>query len=268
MNKALFVHGWATDAWVWGNISEALGFGTDGGLALNLPGHGSSARWLEPSLNPALLSLAKPLLDAGEGGVGIGWSIGAEVLLSLAASFPEKFSVLILVGFTPCFVKKPDFPYGQSKALVRRMIMDMRANPEETLKRFYPLNFTEEEACEKVVVSFMERYAPPGPIICGEGPQGGAVSCHPAFNYSDITTGLEALYNTDIRPLLREINTPALLIHGSDDNVVPLGAAESAVNEMRHGRLEVFEGTGHAPFITQERRFVEVVKDFIGSAGK
>jgi len=262
LSRALFVHGWATDRGVWENMTSALGVGTDGALNLNLPGHGSPARWPEPSLNPALLCLAKALSNEEERLTGFGWSLGAEVLLSLAARFPEKFSTLILVGATPCFIAKKDFPHGQSRALVRRMIMDMKEAPEETLKRFYPLNFTEEELNSKAVAHFMKRYAPPGPMVCEDGNGAGPSACHQAFNYADITTGLGALYNTDIRGLLAKIKTPVLLIHGSNDNVVPLGAAEFMAANIKNARLEVFPCSGHAPFITSEKRFIEVVKGF------
>jgi len=263
VSRAVFVHGWATDSGVWANISSASGLGRDEALNLNLPGHGSPARWPEPSLNPALFYLDKALSNEEAGLIGFGWSLGAGVLLSMAARFSEKFSALVLVGATPCFVAKKDFPHGQSAALVRRMIMDMKTAPEETLRRFYPLNFTEEERNSKAAVSFMERYAPPGPIVCegGRG-EGGPAACHQAFNYGDIATGLGALYNTDIRSLLRKINIPVLLVHGSEDNVVPLGAAEFLAANIQKARLEVFPRSGHAPFITSEKRFIEVVKEF------
>jgi len=144
------------------------------------------------------------------------------------------------------------------------MIMDMKQEPESTLKRFYALNFTEEELGSPAAASFMERYAPPGPIVCETDSRGGTQACCPAFNYRDITTGLEALHNTDIRGLLGQINTPTLIVHGSDDSVVPLGAGEFMADNIKRARLEVFSRAGHAPFITREPRFIEVVKEFLG----
>jgi len=265
--KALFVHGWATDNAVWGVISGALGAHT-GVLNANLPGHGSTARWLEPSLNPALLKMAKLLSNEEDGLMGFGWSLGAEVLLSLAARFPKKFSALVLVGTTPCFVQKTGFSHGQSRALVRRMIMDMKADPDKTLERFYPLNFTGEELTSRAVATFMERYAPPGPIICDGETGDGPSACHQAFNYRDITMSLEALYNTDIRGLLKDITIPVLLIHGNDDNVVPLEAAEFTANNIKRASMKVFDRAGHAPFITRERDFIEVVNKFLEDVEK
>ncbi len=272
VSKKLFIHGWATDGEVWGDVVSALGADKDNAIIPNLPGHGAAGRWLEPSLNPAAASLLE-VLSAEKGPLtGIGWSIGAEVLLTMAASSPERFSSLILIGATPCFTARSDFPYGQSKALVRRMIMDMKQNPEATLKRFYPLNFTEAELGTEATASFMERYTPPGPIICQSGSDNkpSAQACRRAFNYRDITTALEALNNTDIRGVLGRIKTPTLIIHGKLDNVVPLGAAEFMADKIENATLEVFPSAGHAPFITEPERFVTVVKGFLANlrAGK
>lgn len=266
MSKRLFIHGWATDGGVWENVAPALAAEEAEILIPNLPGHGFSARWLEPSLNPPITSTAK-LISAEEGPItGVGWSMGAQVLLSLAASNPGRFSSLILIGATPCFTARSDFPYGQSRALVRRMIMDMKQDPEATLKRFYPLNFTAEEQAGGLTRAFMERYSPPGPIVCDNGGDDTAgQACRQAFNYRDITTGLEALYNTDIRGVLGRIKTPTLIVHGKLDGVVPVGAGEFLAENMHNAALKVFPSAGHAPFITESERFIEVVKDFISN---
>ncbi len=258
MKKTIFIHGWATDSWVWKDAAQDLCSGGGDALLLDLPGHGGPGRWLEPSLNPALTA-ADRALKAEEGPlIGIGWSLGAKVLLGLAARMPEKFSALVLVGATPSFVRRDGFEEGQPPALVRRMIMDMKKNPEETLKRFYPLSFTEKERAASGAAEFMKRYAPPGPLVC----EGSA--CRQAFSYGDITAALEALYNTDIRGIITDVRVPALVVHGGADEVVPPGAGEFLAARLPQARLSVFPSAGHAPFITEKERFIETVKDFLG----
>ncbi len=259
MAKKIFIHGWATDSRVWDGVARGLCNGEEEAIMPDLPGHGSSSRWLEPSLNPALAALSR-LIRAEEAPLaGLGWSLGAKVLLSLAASMPGKFSALVLVGATPSFVRRRDFSHGQPRALVRRMIMDMKKDPQETLKRFYPLNFTEEEGKTRGAVSFLSRYAPPGPVVCDRGP-----ACRQAFNYRDMAIALEALYNADLRRLIHAIDVPTLIVHGKADKVVPLGAGEFLAENMKNAEIEVFPSAGHAPFITEEKRFIEVTKDFLG----
>ncbi len=286
IDKKIFVHGWATDSGVWADVARGLTTGgggvgamgeagkgageggSEGDVMYGLPGHVPGARWLEPSLNPALAGL-KRAMGSGDGRfIGVGWSLGAEVLLLLAAHMPQRFSALVLAGATPCFVQREGFPHGQPRALVRRMIMDMKRDPVETLKRFYPLNFTEEERETGPALAFMRRYAPPGPLVCGplpgDGPgKGSAPACRPAFDYKDIAIALEALYNTDIRDILSEIEAPALLVHGGADAVVPVGAAEFMAAKMARVRLEILPRAGHAPFVTNREWFLKTVQGFL-----
>jgi len=258
MTRKVFIHGWATDAVVWKDVAEALCHGEGEAVLPNLPGHASTTRWLEPSLNPALTEVSRVVEGEQCPVVGLGWSLGAEVLLGIAAREPDWFSALVLVGATPSFVRRGGFPHGQSPALVRRMIMDMKKDPSETLDRFYPLNFTGEERESKEARAFIKRYAPPGPLVCDEGKQ-----CTQAFRYREITTALEALYNTDIRHLIENVEVPTLVVHGSDDEVVPPGAGEFLAEHLPRARLALLKSAGHAPFVTDKDRFVELVRDFL-----
>ncbi|MFC4025758.1 alpha/beta fold hydrolase [Oceanobacillus longus] len=50
---------------------------------------------------------------------------------------------------------------------------------------------------------------------------------------------------------LREIQTPALLIWGQEDRVVPLGVGKRMVRDLPNAKLITYEETGH--FVTEER---------------
>ncbi|MBI5810958.1 MAG: alpha/beta fold hydrolase, partial [Deltaproteobacteria bacterium] len=217
----LFVHGWATDNWVWDGICDEI---TKGRTFYNidLPGHGGQEKWDEPTLSPALREIEKRTSGAASGSIiGIGWSLGAEALIASIAESPERFKALVLVSGTPSFIAKNDFPYGQPGALVKRMMLDMKKSPEETLKRFYALNFTEEEMKSREATEFTLRYKYPGPLVCGLK-EGRAPGCFPAFNYEGITMALTALYRTDLREKLRGLVLPALVIHGALDAITPV----------------------------------------------
>jgi len=255
----LFVHGWATDSWTWNEASKGYG---ERAVMVDLPGHGGSGRWDEPSLKPAVLEIKERLKTVGRAkAVGVGWSLGSMALVASLSGMKDYFRALVLVGATPCFVEKEDFPWGQPKALVKRMIMDMKKDPGAALDRFYCLNFTEEEKKMKAAASMVERYAFPGPISC----EGEVPGCFPSFKYDEITKALEALYMTDLREELKAIDIPVLLIHGEEDGVCPVGAAEYMGHRIRNARLEVFEKAGHAPHITEPELFQRTVNDFLAT---
>lgn len=254
----LFVHGWATDREVWEGTIDALG--SERVINLNLPSHGGKLKWSEPSLKPAIDEIALHTSGLEDGSViGVGWSLGAQALLSIAALYKKKFKGLVLVGATPCFLEKEDFQWGQPRALVKRMILDMKKDAASTVERFYSLNFTDEESKRAAATEFIKRYKFPGPINCsGETP-----GCFPAFDYAGITTALEALFNTDLREILKNISVPVLLIHGGKDTVTPVDASKFLESRMKVASLTVFEDAGHAPFITEPERFNRTLKGFL-----
>ncbi len=247
-DKFLFLHGWATDAWVWDKIAKTLGSEY---LNLALPGHGNSLQWDAPTLAPGLRAIKESL--AGRNGqpvIAVGWSLGAQALLAYAYKNPAAIKALVLVGATPAFTSTADFPHGQSRALVRRMIMDMEKDPVETLKRFYALNFTPEELTLPGAKAFLERYERTG------------ASNRPVFEYDEITLALKTLYKSDLRQGLSRLDVPCLIAHGTSDNVCPVGAGRYLAAHIKGARFVEFAGTGHAPFITQPKRFAEIIKDF------
>ncbi len=256
MDKTLLVHGWATDHSVWeGRNAITRGAVMD----IDLPGHGSQSVWDEPTLAPAVREVLKALSSAPDKSVtAVGWSLGAQALMAAVAEDASKVRALVLVGATPCFVKREGFDCAQPKPLVKRMIMDMKKDPASALERFYSLNFTDEERKGSKAAEFIERYRYPGPIRCdGEVP-----GCFPAFRYGEITRALEALYAADLRDTLGKISVPVLVVHGSLDAVCPVGAAKFLAENIENARLEEFEDAGHAPFITAPERFDAAVRGF------
>lgn len=260
----LFIHGWATDGAVWKSVAARISPEQAGGLGrlkVTLPGHGGKGRWLEPTIAPAVRAVEEAL-EGRDPVVGIGWSLGGQALLKAAARRPHAFSALVLVGATPRFVATVEFPSGQPRALVKRMITDMKKDPSATIDRFYSLNFTEEELKTEAARDFIARYRYPGPVVCSDGvdsPPG----CYPAFDYGGITTALESLYSTDLRGELEKIRTPALVIHGERDEVCPVGAGRYLAENIQGAELKIIEDAGHAPFLTASDQFIEAVKDFI-----
>ena len=53
---------------------------------------------------------------------------------------------------------------------------------------------------------------------------------------------------TDFTEDLKKITVPTLVIHGDDDQIVPIAAsANAAIKLLKNGRLEVYKGGSHAP---------------------
>ena len=197
-------------------------------------GRRSVKPWQEPTLRPAVESLFSLIEDSSieSPPIGIGWSLGAITLMEMELERPGTFRGLILIGATPSFVSTDEFPWGQKRALVRRMRADLKSDPIETLNRFYRLNFTGNELQGEEAVGFTKRYA--------------------AINDIDINSlanGLETLYKTDISLKIRSLRLPVLIIHGSLDSVTPIGAANYLADNIKDSRLFTIEGAGARSFL-------------------
>ncbi len=246
--KKIYVHGWATDSRVWTEPEQ-------GAIYMDLPGHGDgrlddNKGWGEPTLNPGVEKLLSAVADE-EKVTAIGWSLGAKVVMQAVAAHPEKFGALVLIGATPSFIERAGFPFGQKKAIVRRMMIDMADDPIRTLKRFAMLNFTPKE----LKTDRLETNGARDFVV-----QYGIRDVNEDF--SGIRTALKALYETDIREAARSILIPTLVIHGTQDNVVSIDAGRWLAANLKNASFVEFKNTGHAPFITEKERFDKVVAEF------
>jgi pimeloyl-ACP methyl ester carboxylesterase len=59
--------------------------------------------------------------------------------------------------------------------------------------------------------------------------------------------------------IVEEIVAPTLLIHGRDDRLVPLAAAQALLRRQPKWTLEVFDDIGHVPQLEAPARFVDAV---------
>jgi len=72
----------------------------------------------------------------------------------------------------------------------------------------------------------------------------------------------------NLLPRLRRIRAPALVCVGRHDRSTPLGANREVARRIPGARLEVFERSGHLPFLEEPERFAEVVDTFLDGRGR
>lgn len=68
---------------------------------------------------------------------------------------------------------------------------------------------------------------------------------------------------SDFSDRLPELAVPTLLVHGADDDLVPLAWARRARDRIPNARLSVFENCGHWPPREKPDKFVRVVGEFL-----
>ena len=67
----------------------------------------------------------------------------------------------------------------------------------------------------------------------------------------------------DLRPLLKEVGVPTLVIVGRHDFITNVAMAEEMIRHLPNGRLEIFEDSGHFALIEEPEKFRRVIREFI-----
>lgn len=76
---------------------------------------------------------------------------------------------------------------------------------------------------------------------------------------------LVRVVNENLKPLLKDIKAPTLLIWGDEDDATPLYMGKIMEKEIPDSGLVVLEGTGHYSYLDDYYRFVRVLNAFFNS---
>lgn len=76
---------------------------------------------------------------------------------------------------------------------------------------------------------------------------------------------LEYSYGIDLRPSLADIQIPTLILHGTQDVIVPPSESEYAASQIPNSTLHLFKGAGHVPTMTRPRELAEEIDIFFSS---
>ncbi len=251
------VHGWGLGSAAWEPVVCALAQRCRVHL-VDLPGYG------EPGTDTGadFAGLARRLIAALPPGVTLGgWSLGGMLALQAALLAPGHIARLVLVAATPSFTQRADWSAGQPPALLDALQSAVGDHPnaalqpalQPTLQRFVALlnrGDTQARAIGRTLIA--------------------GLSANPLPDSAALGRGLAFLRDIDLRPDLRQqtppVRTPALLVHGDCDPLMPLAAARWLAEHLPNSRLEVFAGAAHAPFLNDPERFAALVSNFCDAA--
>jgi proline iminopeptidase len=67
----------------------------------------------------------------------------------------------------------------------------------------------------------------------------------------------------DLRPDLRNITVPTLVIAGRHDFITTVDMAQEMVQYIPNAQLEIFENSGHFALVEEPEKFRQVIRDFV-----
>ncbi len=154
-------------------------------------------------------------------------SMGGLLAMEL---LPESCKKLVLISSTAKFCAAEDYPCGTHEKILRRMILQLKRNPVPVLAEFYK--------------NVHHPYR--------------ALRTAPCCSPNELAAGLEYLQASDVRAKVPTLGTPILLLHGTEDRIIPPAAAAWLHEHLPDSQLRIFENGGHA---LPSRHFTEVMDE-------
>jgi len=249
----VFSHGWPLNADAWED--QMLFFASRGYrcVAHDRRGHGRSSQpWNGNEMNTyaddlATLVEALDLKDA----VHIGHSTGGgEVARYIGRHGTKRVAGAVLISAVPPLMVKTDanpgglpidvFNVMRAASLADRsqLYRDLASGP------FFGYNRPGAKPSQGVIDSFWLAS-----IMAGAN---GTYDCIKAFSETDFTEDL------------KKFDVPTLIIHGDDDQIVPIGASAMMSSKLvRNATLKVYKGGAHGLPVTEKNRLNEDLLEFV-----
>jgi pimeloyl-[acyl-carrier protein] methyl ester esterase len=242
----VLLHGWGLNVRVWDGLVDALSdqFRL---IAVDLPGHGRSA-WSPGRNTPAeqawlLHSTLAPISNRYS---LLGWSLGGQIALDLAAAMPAQIDKLVLVATTPRFTVAPDWPYGMKVNAITKMATQLREDYQKTVRDFLDLQVRGSVEGASVIEQLRN-----------------ALSVHGQAKPEALESGLNTLATSDLRPTLPHVRTRTLVIAGQNDRITAPGASRVLATALPDAQYVEMRRAAHAPFLSHRKEFTAVLERFL-----
>ena len=195
--------------------------------------------------SPSFAQTAQALADTlPDNCILCGWSLGSMLTLQAAALAPQRIDKLILIGGTPSFTQRAGWPHAQPPALLDTFCDAIASDAAGPLKRFIAL-FNQGDTQARQIGRAMIKQ-----LLAATLP-----------DTATLLAGLGWLRDVDLRQQIASIAVPTRLIHGENDPLMPLAAAQWLNETLPNAQLEVFSEAAHAPFLNDPDRFAKLIGD-------
>jgi pimeloyl-ACP methyl ester carboxylesterase len=241
----LFIHGYPLNRRIWQPQLEGLS-GAARVLALDLRGHGESQIVPGPYWMDTLAGDCAAFLDAlgiSRPVVVCGLSMGGYVAMAFYRQYELRIAGLILSATRAgadteqaranrdkaAHLAREEGPLAVAESMLPKMLApktyDRKPELVESVRKI--MESTPVEAIEGDLIGMRER--------------------------------------PDSMETLKEVLAPTLILHGADDQIIPVKEAEAMHRAVSHSDLELIPNAGHLLNLEQPEMFNHAVRFFLGS---
>ncbi|MFN2214985.1 MAG: alpha/beta fold hydrolase [Anaerolineales bacterium] len=241
----LLIHGFPLNLEMWRPQIESLST-KQRIIAIDLRGHGLSPSTPGPYPMRLLAEDCAALIKALEVDqplVVCGFSMGGYISFSLYRHHPDLFSGLILAS-TRAGADTDQGKTNRGQAIAKVRQQGIHPVIESMLPALVaPKTYRENHELVQQVTGIMEQTSPEGMISALQG----------------------MMERPDSTGMLGEINVPTLIVHALDDQIISISDSEAMHTGIPNSQLEIIPEAGHLLNLEQEKKFNEIVTNFINS---
>ena len=240
----VFSHGWPLNADAWDE--QLYLFASNGfrAIAHDRRGHNRSTQtWSGNDMDTYADDLATLVetLDL-KNVIHIGHSTGGgEVAHYIGRHGTKRVAKAVIVdGVPPGLLQSPNNPNGMPLTLFDQFRAALLADTSQFWKDFGRQFYSTNRPGAKVSQGILDRFW----LLCTQCGLAAAYHCIKAFS------------ETDFSEDLKKFDIPTLIIHGDDDQVVPIAiTAERSVKMIKDAVLKVYKGAPHGLMATHQKQF-------------
>lgn len=248
----LFSHGWPLSADAWD--AQMMYFGQKGYrvLAHDRRGHGRSSQpWSGYDMDTFASDLSELIesLDLKDAILVAHSMGGGEAVRYLSTYGTKRIAKAVLIGAVPPLMlkteKNPDgIPMEVFDGIRAGILNDRSEFFSQVATPFYGANRPGVKVSQGVLDDFW--------LLGMQGAVKAQYDCVKAFSETDFTEDL------------KKIDIPVLLLHGEDDQMVPLAVSSArAAKLLKKATLKVYSGSGHGPQVLQAEEVNTEILGFI-----
>lgn len=196
------------------------------------------------------LGLDKPIV--------MGWSHGGMVAIQFAFTYSDSLSRLILFDTSAYF--------GEFLSDIEGSVQGFRNEPwfEKSfaaLKAEWAGEYETGEDMSRLWAEEMKFYFKKfdgSALVYHERTRDLPIGIAPLKTFND-----KEAPTMDLRPHLKKISVPTLVMVGRHDFITNVAMAEEMVKHIPNARLVIFEDSGHYAFVEEPAKFYRVLKEFV-----
>lgn len=176
--------------------------------------------------------------------VFVGHSVSAIIGALAAIEAPERFSALVLVGPSPCYIDDDGYRGGFSRADIHELLDSLDSNYLGWSSAMAPMIMGNPDRPE-LGAELENSFCRTDPEI--------------ARHFARVT------FLSDNREDLPRVGTPALVLQCSNDVIAPQAVGSYVHEHLPDSELVVMKATGHCPNLSAPEETVAAIRSFLAA---